>query len=146
MSHRSIATALHALGANRAEILISRGPGSSAAGAKPARPRARETSVPEAPALGRYIAIAAAAAASIVLVVTTVGLMVAGTSFAASLGIGAFVAVWGGGGFGALIGGVLYVHRVEEPAPIPSLVGTDLDRSPELLAPWPSDTSVPGRR
>ena len=146
MSNRSIATAIHALGASRAEILISRGPERPVSRAAAERPQVRTVSRDEAPGLGRYIAIAAAASTLVVLVVVTVGLMAASTSFVASLGIGAFAAVWGGGGFGAMIGGVLYVHRFEEPVLIPSLVGTELDRSPALLPPWPSATSVPGRR
>jgi hypothetical protein len=146
MPNRSIATAIHGLAASRPEILVSQGPRPSAASAPAGRPEASAASRDEAPRLGRYIAVAAAASASIVLVVVTVGLMAASTSFVASLGIGAFAAAWGGGGFGAMIGGVLYVHRFEEPGLTPSLVGTELDRSPALLPPWPSEAPVPGRR
>lgn len=146
MSNRSMSTAIHALGASRAEILMSRGPGPSAAGAAPERPKASAVARDETPGLGRHVAIAAAASALIVLVVVTVSVLVASRSFGASLGIGAGAAVWGGGAFGAMIGGVLHVHRFEEPVLIPSLVGTELDRSPALLPPWPSSTPVPGRR
>ena len=146
MSNRSIATALHALGASRAEILVSRGPRPSATRAPVTRQGARASSRDEAPGLGRYVAIAVAVSTSVVLVGVTMALMVASRSFVDSLGIGAFAAVWGGGGFGAMIGGVLYVHRFEEPVLIPSLVGTELDRSPALLPSWPSVTPAPGRR
>lgn len=145
MPKRSISTAVQALGADRAEILMSQAHGPPAARAVREIPRDRTASRHELPGLGRYVAIAAAASFVVVLVGVSAGLMAASTSFVDSLGIGAFAAVWGGGGFGAMIGGVLYVHRFEEPAPIPSLVGSELDRSPEVLAPWPSATPVPGR-
>ncbi|WP_421119619.1 hypothetical protein ACE2AJ_20000 [Aquihabitans daechungensis] len=82
----------------------------------------------------------------IVLIVVTAALMAANTAFVDSLGIGAFAALTGGGGFGVMVGGVLYVERFEEPVLIPSMVGTARDRSPELLPPWPSSTPVAGRR
>lgn len=146
MSGQSIANALHALGASRAEVLITHGHRPLAARAAAARPAARAASGDDTPTLGRYIATAAATSFAVVLVLVTAGLLAASTSFAGSLGIGAFAAVWGGGGFGAMIGGVLYVHRYEEPVFIPSLVGSELDRSPALLPSWPSSTPVPGRR
>lgn len=146
MPNQSIATALHALGASRAEVLIThvgRPPTTSAA---VVRSEAEATPRADTPTPGRSIATAAAASFAIVLVAVTAGLMAAGTPFVDSLGIGAFSAVWGGGGFGAMIGGVVHVHRCEEPVVIPSLVGSELDRSPALLPSWPSSTPVPGRR
>lgn len=145
MPKRSIASAIHALGASRAEILVSQGPAHSAA--RTAAERLQVSAAPrgEAPGLGRYITIAAAASTLVVLVGVTVALMAASTSFVASIGIGAFAAVCGGW-FGALIGGVLFVNRFEESVLIPSFVDTELDRSPALLPPWPSATPVPGRR
>lgn len=145
MPKRSIASAIHALGASRAEILVSQGPAHSAA--RTAAERLQVSAAPrgEAPGLGRYITIAAAASTLVVLVGVTVALMAASTSFVASIGIGAFAAV-SGGWFGALIGGVLFANRFEESVLIPSFVDTELDRSPALLPPWPSATPVPGRR
>ena len=148
MPKRSIASAIHALGASRAEILVSQGPAHSAA--RTAAERLQVSAAPrgEAPGLGRYITIAAAASTVVVLVVlvgVTVALMAASTSFVASIGIGAFAAV-SGGWFVALIGGVLFANRFEESVLIPSFVDTELDRSPALLPPWPSATPVPGRR
>lgn len=145
MPKRSIASAIHALGASRAEILVSQGPAHSAA--RTAAERLQVSAAPrgEAPGLGRYITIAAAASTVVVLVGVTVALMAASTSFVASIGIGAFAAV-SGGWFGALIGGVLFANRFEESVLIPSFVDTELDRSPALLPPWPSATPVPGRR
>lgn len=145
MPKRSIASAIHALGASRAEILVSQGPAHSAA--RTAAERLQVSAAPrgEAPGLGRYITIAAAASTLVVLVGVMVALMAASTSFVASIGIGAFAAVCGGW-FGAFIGGVLFVNRFEESVLIPSFVDTELDRSPALLPPWPSATPVPGRR
>lgn len=145
MPKRSIASAIHALGASRAEILVSQGPAHSVA--RTAAERLQVSAAPrgEAPGLGRYITIAAAASTVVVLVGVTVALMAASTSFVASIGIGAFAAVCGGW-FGALIGGVLFANRFEESVLIPSFVDTELDRSPALLPPWPSATPVPGRR
>lgn len=145
MPKRSIASAIHALGASRAEILVSQGPAHSAA--RTAAERLQVSAAPrgEAPGLGRYITIAAAASTVVVLVGVTVALMAASTSFVASIGIGAFAAV-SCGWFGALIGGVLFANRFEESVLIPSFVDTELDRSPALLPPWPSATPVPGRR
>ena len=77
------------------------------------------TNVDEAPGLGRLIATAAAASTSVVLVTVTAALLANGTPFATALAIGAFAALWGGGGFGAMIGGVLHAHRTEHPVLAP---------------------------
>jgi hypothetical protein len=137
-------SALRALGANRAEILMTQVHGPPPAAAPAERRRRRAGAEDQLPGLGRYVATAAAAAGLVVLIVVSAGLLVADASVATALGIGSFAAVWGGGGFGAMIGGVLYVHRFEEPALIPSLVGTEEDVAPALLPPWPSEPSVRG--
>ncbi|HWJ98275.1 MAG TPA: hypothetical protein VNQ33_08955 [Acidimicrobiales bacterium] len=133
-------------GVGSTEALVSRAPTNLAAGSvgssRDAATRARDGE----PGLGRSIAVAAAVSMAVVLAAVTGVLVATGAPVVTSLGIGAFAALWGGGGFGAMIGGVLYAQRVEEPVSRPSLVGSDLDRTPALLAPWPSTTPVPGRR
>ncbi|CAN5485668.1 hypothetical protein BH10ACT1_BH10ACT1_03290 [soil metagenome] len=95
-----------------------------------------------APGLGRSIVIASTATISVTFTAVTIGFLATGTSLASSIGIGLFAAFWGGGGFGAMIGGVVYTHRLAEPAVYRSIVGTAEDRAPELLPPWPSVTPV----
>lgn len=98
------------------------------------------------PGLGRTIVIASVVTVTIVLVAVTAGLLAAGASVASSLGIGVFAAFWGGGGFGAMIGGVTHAHRSERATAIPSVVGSAEDLSPALLPAWPSTTSVRATR
>ena len=43
----------------------------------------------------------------------TAGLLAMGEGWGAALGLGAFVGFWGGLGFGAMIGGVIWATRVE---------------------------------
>lgn len=100
----------------------------------------------EPPGLGRSIVVASAVAITVVLSTVTIGLLATGTSPASSFGIAAFAALWGGGGFGAMIGGVLYAHRLEQGDPTPSSVGSDHDLAPALLPAWPSTTTVPAMR
>ncbi len=104
--------------------------------------RAAPSSRQHAPGLGRSIVIASTATISVVFIAVTVGLLAIGTSLASSIGIGLFAAFWGGGGFGAMIGGVVHTHLLAEPAVYRSIVGTAEDRAPELLPPWPSATPV----
>jgi hypothetical protein len=96
--------------------------------------------------LGRSMLVAGAAAVTFVLVAVAGGLTATGSSFVEALGIGTFAALWGGGGFGAMIGGVVHAHRAEPRAAVPSPVGSADDRSPALLPPWPSTTPVAGAR
>jgi hypothetical protein len=98
------------------------------------------------PSLGRSIVVATATAVPLVLATVAICLATTGTSLTSSLGIGAFAALWGGGGFGVMIGGVLYAHRADAGTPVPSLVGSEHDLSPALLPAWPSSTPVSGRR
>lgn len=46
-------------------------------------------------------------------VVVTGGLLATGQGVGASLGLGAFVAFWGGLGFGGMVGGVVWATREE---------------------------------
>jgi len=140
MSTRTPARKVEA--SNRYEAVVGR--------AQPPPPPDRSTRVgtptPHAdlPGLGRSVAIATAATMLVVLVAVTVACLVAGHPLASSLGVGAVGALWGGGAFGAMIGGVVHVHRTEQSADIPSLVGSDRDLSPALQPAWPSTTPIPG--
>lgn len=72
---------------------------------------APETITRNEPNVGRTAMIGYAAGFIIsVVVITTVGTIV-GMGFGASLGLGAFVGVWGGGGFGFMMGGTIPLAR-----------------------------------
>lgn len=74
--------------------------------------------------LGRSIIITATCMSTVVFVLCTAGLLWGGHSPGSSVGIGLFAAFWGGGGFGAMIGGVTYAYRLEQAAAIPLPVRT----------------------
>lgn len=50
------------------------------------------------------------------LVLITGGMMAAGQVWQSSLALGVFIAFWGGLGFGSMIGGVVYLTRIEQAA------------------------------
>lgn len=50
----------------------------------------------------------------VAFVVTTVAMAAVGAELAAAIGLGIFVAFWGGLGFGTMVGGVVWVSRHEE--------------------------------
>lgn len=129
---------------DRFEALVGRAQPPPGSAATPTRenPSSRD----ELPGLGRSIVVAGGAAVLMVLSAVTVGLLTLGAPWTSSLGIGAFAALWGGGGFGVMIGGVLYAHRADGGTPTPSLVGSEHDLSPALLPAWPSSTPVAARR
>jgi hypothetical protein len=91
-------------------------------GVPPLRPPVLARAHEESPGLGRTLVRFVAASTAIVLAVVTLGLMAAGTSLVDALGIGALAALWGGGGFGAMLGGVFFVHGADRSAPARSLV------------------------
>ena len=70
----------------------------------------------EAPGLGRLVAIAASIICTSVFVVVAAGLFATGTDLLPAMGIAFFAAAWGGGGFSAMIGGVIYATRLENEA------------------------------
>lgn len=45
---------------------------------------------------------------------TTVGMLLADVELGSALGLGLFVAIWGGLGFGSMVGGVVWVSNNEE--------------------------------
>lgn len=129
---------------NRFESLVGRAQPPPVSATTPTKedPSSRD----ELPGLGRSIVVAGGAAVLMVLGAVTIGLLATGASWTSSLGIGAFAALWGGAGFGVMIGGVLYAHRADGGTPAPSLVGSDHDLSPARLPAWPSSTPVAARR
>jgi hypothetical protein len=72
-----------------------------------------EASAPEAsaPDVGRTAAIGYLAGFVVVTIAITVAGTLAGHGFTPSLGLGAFVGMWGGGGFGLMVGGTLPLAR-----------------------------------
>jgi hypothetical protein len=144
MANQSRALIADELRINRFESLVGRAQPPPVSAATPTR--GKPISRDELPGLGRSIVVAGGAAVLIVLGAVTIGLLTMGASWTSSLGIGAFAALWGGGGFGAMIGGVLYAHRADGGTPAPSLVGSEHDLSPALLPAWPSSTPVAAQR
>ena len=67
----------------------------------------------EAPGLGRLVGFTAAIMCTTVLVVVTAALFASGVDLLPAMGIAFFAAAWGGGGFSAMIGGVIYASRLE---------------------------------
>lgn len=70
----------------------------------------------EAPGLGRLVGVAASIICTSVFVIVTAGLFATGTDLMPAMGIAFFAAAWGGGGFSAMIGGVIYASRLESEA------------------------------
>lgn len=70
----------------------------------------------EAPGLGRLVGISAAIICTSVFVIVTGGLFATGTDLLPAMGIALFATAWGGGGFSAMIGGVIYATRLENEA------------------------------
>src|SRR5688500_10209858 len=64
-----------------------------------------------APGVGRTAAIGYLAGFVVVTIAITVAGTLAGHGFTPSLGLGAFVGMWGGGGFGLMVGGTLPLAR-----------------------------------
>lgn len=77
---------------------------------------AQIASTAEAPGLGRLVAIAASIICTSVFVIVTIALFATGTDLGSAMGIAFFGAAWGGGGFSAMVGGVLYATRLENEA------------------------------
>lgn len=68
------------------------------------------------PGLGRQILLTMGILMPIVLIGVTIGARSLGVALPSAFGIGVFASLWGGGGFGAMIGGVIYAFRNEEQA------------------------------
>lgn len=65
------------------------------------------------PGLGRCLSIGSAIGVVVALIVIAVPCLLSGMEVGSALGFGAFVAFWGGLGFGSMMGGVAYVMGLE---------------------------------
>lgn len=67
----------------------------------------------EPPGLGRMVATTSVIAAIVFFLATAIGMRLNGQSWATAVGLGLFVAFWGGLGFGGMSGGVRHALRLE---------------------------------
>lgn len=66
-----------------------------------------------APGLGRTVGVGAVIGVVVFFVGGCAGMLAAGVGWGAAAGLGVFVAMWGGIGFGSMVGGVTYLVRSE---------------------------------
>lgn len=85
------------------------------------------------PGLGRALTIGTAIGVALSFVGVAVPFLVGGQAWGASIGMGAFVAAWGGLGFGVMIGGVVWATQVERAAQRERVEGRTLP--PALVQP-----------
>jgi hypothetical protein len=62
----------------------------------------------------RSVVVGALVGVVVAFVGTTVGILLAGQEAGSAVGLGLFIAVWGGLGFGSMVGGVTWVSKHEE--------------------------------
>lgn len=67
----------------------------------------------EPPGLGRTVAVGSIIGVVVSFVGVTIGVLALGVEGGSAIGIGLFVAFWGGLGFGTMVGGVIYAFSVE---------------------------------
>ena len=72
----------------------------------------------EQPGMGRAILVGSAIGVVISFVGVTAGMLAYGIEWGSAVGLGAFVAFWGGLGFGSMMGGVVWASRPDVPGPI----------------------------
>jgi hypothetical protein len=65
----------------------------------------------EHPGLGRAVGIGAAVGMALSVVGVTLAMVACGVDRLAAIGLGAFIAVWGGLGFGVMVAGVIWVTK-----------------------------------
>ncbi|MCB1037987.1 MAG: hypothetical protein R2701_09500 [Acidimicrobiales bacterium] len=63
--------------------------------------------------MGRSIVIGVAVAAVVSFLAVCATVLAEGESLGSAIGLGLFIAFWGGLGFGAMVGGVVFASRVE---------------------------------
>lgn len=68
------------------------------------------------PGLGRSLIIGSIIGVVASFVGVTVGMLAAGIEWSSSIGLGLFIAFWGGLGFGTMVGGVVYAFGIEREA------------------------------
>lgn len=66
--------------------------------------------------MGKILIVSSAVGVGLSLAFITAGMMAAGQVWQSSLALGVFIAFWGGLGFGSMIGGVVYLTRIDEAA------------------------------
>ena len=89
------------------------------------------------PGIGRTVMISSSIGVVLSLVLITLGMMAAGQVWQSALALGAFIAFWGGLGFGSMIGGVVYLTRLDEAAKALEAEGADSRRARSLDADAP---------
>lgn len=62
----------------------------------------------------RSVVVGALVGVVLSFVGTTVGMLLADVEFGSAVGLGLFIAFWGGLGFGTMVGGVVWVSNEEE--------------------------------
>lgn len=88
----------------------------------------------EPPGMGKTLLVGVSIGVFVAFIGVAGAMLASGQGVGASIGLGAFVAAWGGFGFGMMIGGVVWATRIEEAngrnrtkdaQPEPSRVGHD---------------------
>ena len=70
----------------------------------------------EPPGMARAVVAGSLVGVVVALVGVTAAMASLGANFVAALGLGIFVAFWGGVGFGTMVGGVFWANALEEQA------------------------------
>jgi len=65
------------------------------------------------PGLGRHVLIGSIVGIFLSLPLITLGALAAGQKWQSALGLGLFTSLWGGMGFGSMVGGVIYATKIE---------------------------------
>lgn len=65
------------------------------------------------PGLGRHIVIGSAVAFALSFPLILIGAMMLGQRWESAAGLSLFASLWGGIGFGSMVGGVIYVSKLE---------------------------------
>ncbi|MEO6627420.1 MAG: hypothetical protein ABIP03_02505 [Aquihabitans sp.] len=66
------------------------------------------------PGMGKSILIGSTIGVVLAFIFVTGGMLATGTAWQSAVGLGVFVAFWGGVGFGSMLGGVTYVSRIQD--------------------------------
>src|SRR5438105_14039803 len=94
---------------------------------------------PEA-GIGRAAVIGAILGYLVVLPIVSVILLVAGTGLVSAVAVGAYVAFFGGPGFGAMFGASYYVSQFADDQSCPAPLGTAVETVAVAPAPRPDRT------